>query len=94
MRMVLNKAHRKLGEHLPGDQVEIVGFCLEDDQPDDVHQFLHRLSEVGFLVGEPLEILGHAPYSKDPISVKVKEATYALRREDANLIYVVKRHRE
>jgi Fe2+ transport system protein FeoA len=86
--MVLNK---KLGEHSPGDQLEIVGFCLEEDQVEDHHQFLHRLSEVGFLVGEPVEVIGHAPYSKDPISVKVKEATYALRREDANLIYVKKR---
>ena len=91
MRMILNKTHPKLGDHSPGDQLEIVGFHLEENQEEGMHQFLHRLSEVGFLVGEPIDVLGHAPYSKDPISVKVKEATYALRREDANLIYVKKR---
>ena len=81
----------KLGEFSPGDQLEIVGFCLEDDQIIEHQQFLHRLSEVGFLLGEPIDVLGEAPYSKDPISVRVKEATYALRREDANLIYVKRR---
>ena len=85
--MILNK----LGEFSPGDQLEITGFRLEENQSEEQHQFLHRMSEVGFLVGEVVQVLNEAPFSKDPISVRVKEAIYALRREDANLIYVKKK---
>ena len=88
--MILNNENQenleKLGDQNPGDHVEIVGFCIEDD----LQGFLHRLFEVGFLVGEKLEVMNQAPVSKDPISVKVKDATYAMRREDANLIRVRK----
>ena len=85
--MILNnETHDKLGELEPGESVEIVGFSIEED----LQNFLHRLFEVGFLVGEKLEILSHAPLSRNPMSIKVKDATYALRREDANLIRVKK----
>ena len=88
MRMVLSNENlqyrQKLGELAPGDRAEIVGFCGDED----LHDFLQRLFEVGFLVGEKIEVLREAPFSRDPISVRVKEATYALRRQDANLIFV------
>ena len=83
--MVLNKADsEKLGLLSPGDRAEIVGFCVEDDLQD----FLHRLYEVGFLVGVELEVLQDAPIGRDPISIRIKDAVYAMRREDANLIMV------
>jgi Fe2+ transport system protein FeoA len=84
LRMILNR----LGEFLPGDQLEIIGFDLDSNAAENLEHFLHRLSEVGFIIGELIEVIGHAPYSKDPISVRVKDATYALRRADANFIYV------
>lgn len=85
--MVLNsEIPQKLGTLGPGARGEIVGFCIEDDRQG----FLHRLYEIGFLVGETIEILQEAPVSKDPISVRIKDATYALRRQDANLIQVRK----
>jgi ferrous iron transport protein A len=83
--MILNKeGPQKLGELDPGNRAEIVGFCVADD----LQNFLHRLYEVGFLVGEEIEILQDAPVGKDPISIRVKDAVYAMRREDANLILV------
>ena len=83
--MLLNKeTPEKLGELLPGCRARIAGFCVADD----LQGFLHRLYEVGFLVGDEVEILHEAPVSHDPISVRVKGAVYALRREDANLILV------
>lgn len=74
-----------LGEIQPGVRAEIVGF-----EPASIEHeaFLHRLFEVGFLVGSQLEVLGEAPFSRDPISIRIKEATYALRRAEANLIRV------
>ncbi|NDG84699.1 MAG: ferrous iron transport protein A [Proteobacteria bacterium] len=83
--MILNKESlNKLGELEPGSRGEIAGFCVADELQD----FLHRLYEVGFLVGEEVEILKDAPIGKDPISIRVKDAVYAMRREDANLILV------
>lgn len=83
--MILNKEGLiKLGELAPGSRAEIAGFCAAGELQD----FLHRLHEVGFLVGEEIEILQDAPIGKDPISIRVKDAVYAMRREDANHILV------
>ncbi len=76
-----------LGHLNPGEKAEIVGF----QQPDaESAAFLHRLFEVGFLEGSHVEVLQEAPFSKDPISVRIKDATYALRRAEASLIQVRK----
>jgi ferrous iron transport protein A len=83
--MILNKEELlKLGELNPGSRAEIVGFCVAND----LQNFLHRLYEIGFLVGEEVEILQDAPLGRDPISIRIKDAVYAMRREDANLILV------
>lgn len=85
MRMVLNKpAPLPLGELLPGTRGEIVGFCAQEE----LQYFVLRLCEVGFIVGESIEVLQKAPFGGSPMSFRVKDATYALRREDANLILV------
>lgn len=87
MITILNKETSALllGELRPGMRAEIVGFNLATAEQE---AFLHRLFEVGFLVGSQLEVLGEAPYAHDPISIRIKEATYALRRAEANLIKV------
>jgi Fe2+ transport system protein FeoA len=83
--MILNsKSPEKLGSLKPGSRAEIVGFCVADEFQD----FLHRLHEVGFLVGEQIEILQDAPLGQDPMSIRVKDAIYAMRRDDANMILV------
>lgn len=83
--MILNKAGPvPLGQLDPGVQGEIVGFCASDE----LQEFLLRLFEVGFVMGETVEVLQKAPFGGSPLSFRVKDATYALRREDANLILV------
>jgi len=89
--MVLNSespaftpAPETLGEVETGERAEITGFRMVEELGD----FLIRLQEVGFLVGEQVEVIGKAPIGKDPISVRVKDAVYAMRRDDANLILV------
>ena len=85
LRMVLNsEAPQKLGSFGPGSMLRIVGFSPEAHLQD----FLIRLFEIGFLLGEELEILHDAPLGRDPISVRIKGGVYALRREDANLVLV------
>ncbi len=88
MRTVLNSIAPVpvfLGNLRPGERAEIIGFL---DPTEDSADFLHRLFEVGFLVGAQVELLHEAPFSGDPISVRIKEATYALRRAEANLVQV------
>ena len=87
--MILNNNVFSLGHLEPGDEAEIVGFCIDDDRQG----FLQRLYEVGFMVGEQIKVLHEAPLSRDPISIKIKEGVYALRREDADLIQVVRKDR-
>ena len=86
MRMILNKATLSLAQLQAGDCAKIVGFCVDDGRLD----FLQRLYEVGFIVGEQLQVMHVAPLSRDPMSIKIKDAVYALRREDANLIHVAR----
>jgi ferrous iron transport protein A len=76
----------ELGALVPGDEAVIVGFEMDTEREN----FLQRLFEVGFLVGEHLLVLQEAPFSKNPMSVRIKEATYAIRREDAAMIQVRK----
>ena len=80
-----NSAPLLLGNLRPGERAEIIGFSTPTEEAVD---FLRRLFEVGFLVGAQVELLQQAPYSGDPISVRIKEATYALRRAEANLVQV------
>jgi ferrous iron transport protein A len=86
LRMILNKEFVDMGDLVPGDSAEITGFLPSEDR----ESFLHRLYEIGFLVGEKIQILNHAPLSRCPMSIKIKDATYAIRREDARLIQVKK----
>jgi ferrous iron transport protein A len=47
-----------------------------------------RLMEMGLLEGSTVEVAHEAPFSRDPIAVKVRGALIALRRGEANLIWV------
>jgi len=76
-----------LGQLVPGDKATIVGF---DVPVAESEQFLRRLFEVGFIEGTTVEVLHEAPFSRDPISIRIKEATYALRRAEVQLIQVKK----
>jgi ferrous iron transport protein A len=47
-----------------------------------------RLIELGFVEGALVEVLHQGPFGRDPIAVRVDEATVALRRRDAAGILV------
>jgi len=48
-----------------------------------------RLMEMGLLEGGAFEVVHEAPFSRDPIVVRVRGSLIALRREEANSIEVV-----
>ena len=47
-----------------------------------------RLIELGFVEGARVEVLHQGPFGRDPIAVRVDEATIAVRRRDASAILV------
>lgn len=46
-----------------------------------------RLRELGFIVGEPIQVLGRAPFG-EPILVEVRGATVALRKREAACVEI------
>jgi ferrous iron transport protein A len=47
-----------------------------------------RLIELGFVAGEPVEIIGEVRPGGDPIAVRIGASTFALRRREAQAVMV------
>lgn len=47
-----------------------------------------RLADLGFVAGEPLQLLGHAPFGRDPLLVRIGNTRFALRRDEAARVRV------
>lgn len=62
------------------------GFAAVADT--EVRRALHRLAEIGFLPGEPLEVVARAGGRGGPIAVRVGSSTFALRAHEAALLRV------
>jgi len=55
----------------------------------ELHESLQaRLMEMGFLENEIVEVVNIAPWGRDPIAVRVRGTTVALRKSEAALILV------
>ncbi len=57
------------------------GPCL-----DDSHR--RRLAELGFLPGEPVQVLRRGPGGREPLAVRIGDAVFALRLAEAHHIAV------
>ncbi|AQS87543.1 ferrous iron transport protein A [Neoasaia chiangmaiensis NBRC 101099] len=47
-----------------------------------------RLLELGFVPGEPVQMVAHGPMGADPIAVRVGTTRFALRRDEAARVYL------
>jgi ferrous iron transport protein A len=73
------------------------GFCGRIDAitvTDHSHglpagELERRLIELGFTEGATIEILHEGAFGRDPIAVRINDATVALRRREAMSIFVV-----
>jgi ferrous iron transport protein A len=62
------------------------------DAPDaEGRRTLHRLAEIGFLPGEPVEVVARGWLRGSPIAVRVGSSTFALRTHEAALLRVTER---
>lgn len=59
-----------------------------DRSPDLDAAMLGRLGELGFLPGEPLQLLRRGPGGREPIAVRIGDSTFALRLAEARCIEV------
>jgi ferrous iron transport protein A len=56
--------------------------------PDLDAPMLRRLAELGFIAGEPVQVLRRGPGGRDPLAVRVGDTLFALRRAEARCIEV------
>jgi ferrous iron transport protein A len=87
---VVAKIHVPLGRGEPGFRGRIHAIHVTDGgstlPPDELER---RLIELGFVEGAAVEILHEGIIGRDPIAVRVDNATVALRRREAMAILVV-----
>ena len=50
---------------------------------------IQRLVEIGFVPGEKVKIIAHGHPGREPIAVRIGGTTFALRRFEADYVYVV-----
>jgi ferrous iron transport protein A len=65
------------------------GIIIRVGNQDFSVQEVQRLMEMGFLEGSLFEVLHVSPFGGDPIAVRVRGSTVALRRSEANAIEVL-----
>ena len=58
--------------------------------PDLDAQHLRRLAELGFLPGEPVQVLRRGPGGREPLAVLVGDTLFALRLLEARCIQVTR----
>jgi ferrous iron transport protein A len=49
---------------------------------------LRRLAELGFIAGEPVQVLRRGPGGRDPLAVRVGDTLFALRLAEARCVVV------
>jgi ferrous iron transport protein A len=83
--------HVRLSVARPGDTGVIVEVRAESHPGDhgvDVHELQRRLLEFGFVEGATVEVLHEGAIRRDPIAVRLDDMRVALRRRDAEDVWV------
>jgi ferrous iron transport protein A len=67
------------------------GGSVVVDQVRDAHaadSIAQRLRDLGFVPGEPVRVVAHAPWGGDPILIQIGSTRFALRRREAARVIV------
>lgn len=68
--------------------VKIIGLQKGDQYSDLKDPILERLELLGFRIGESLQVLAKGLIGGDPILVQIETSRFALRRNEAERIFV------
>ena len=69
-----------------GTQGTVLAVSAGSAQADA--QLLYRLGELGFLPGEPVQVLRRGPGGREPLAVQIGETLFALRQIEAQCVEV------
>jgi ferrous iron transport protein A len=69
-----------------GAQATVV--AVQANGPGLAEQHLRRLGELGFLPGEPVQVLHRGPGGREPLAVVVGDTMFALRLLEARCVSV------
>ena len=74
----------------PGDRGEIVEVRADhaNEHGVDVHELERRLLEFGFVEGARFELVHQGAIQRDPIAIRLDDMRVALRRRDAEDVWV------
>ena len=81
----------RLSAARPGDRgviVDVGAVSHPDDHGVDVAELERRLLEFGFVEGAQVEVLHEGAIRRDPIAVRLDDMRVALRRRDAEDVWV------
>jgi len=79
-----------LGHAPRGFRGRIEAIAVADGASDlPLGELERRLIELGFTEGAKIEILHEGAFGRDPIAVRINDATVALRRREAMAILVI-----
>ena len=87
----VDPAVRRLSAARPGDAGVIVEVRAETHPGDHgvgVEELQRRLLEFGFVEGAEIEVLHEGAIRRDPIAVRIDDMRVALRRRDAEDVWV------
>ncbi|CAG1016131.1 hypothetical protein BURC_01177 [Burkholderiaceae bacterium] len=79
-------AHLLLTDLPNGSHATVHGVVANSPDVDAVT--LRRLGEIGFIPGEPLQLLRRGPGGREPLAVMIGETLFALRLVEAQCIEV------
>jgi ferrous iron transport protein A len=69
-----------------GTHATVLGVSASSLHADE--QMLRRLAELGFLPGEPVQVLRRGPGGREPLAVQIGESLFALRQVEAQCVEV------
>ena len=76
----------KLSALKKGESATVVGISATVDATQKA--VAQRLLELGFAPGEPVRVVAESFPRRDPMAVRIGNATFALRRQEAALVQI------
>ncbi len=73
---------------LPIGVTATISSVSKSDYESDL-ALIQRLVEIGFIPGEKVKVIAHGHPGREPIAVRIGGTTFALRRFEADYVYVV-----
>jgi ferrous iron transport protein A len=86
-KAMIKKQQISLADLPVGILATVVGISSSSVDADLA--LIQRLAEIGFVPGENLKVIAHGHPGREPIAVRIGGTTFALRRFEADYIYVV-----